>query len=109
LRLPPLVIPGRRFSSAEFRGDRHPAGELTLILGARGDFRLSLAIWDPVVRVEVCEREIVGRWHRGFRRLELRAPTRRIIYRCASSPARGWIWQMSTLPTFADGIALVPV
>lgn len=91
-----------------FRGIGHPAGPLELVLGTRGDFRMCLAIYDPVVNDTIGEREIVGTWYRGIARLELRAPMRRLIYRAAEPPARGWVWHTSTLPTFADGIALVP-
>jgi len=96
----------RRARSEEYVGVDHPSGELRLSLAPGGCFRLTLAVWDPVVEAPVGHRELEGRWRRGAGVLELHAPTRRLLYRRARPPADGWMWVRSDLPTFADGVAL---
>ena len=90
----------------EFVGLDHPAGELRLELGRGGRFRLTLAIWDPVVGAVAGWRELSGRWRSEGVQLELHTPARQIHYRIDESGTL--VWQRSNLPTFADGIALRP-
>jgi hypothetical protein len=104
-----IVIPFRRLRSEEYVGIDHPAGELRLSLGSGGRFVLTLALWDPVVGMVVSRRELAGRWRRAWGVLELHASDRRLTYRGSQRRGVGWVWQRSDLPTFADGIALVPV
>ena len=103
-----IVIPGRRLRLEEYVGASHPSGEIRLSLAPAGEFRLTMAVWDPVVGAVVSHREMVGRWRRAWGMLELRSSTRRVVYRSAQRRGAGWIWQRSSLPTFADGIPLVP-
>ena len=98
----------RRVRTEEYVGVDHPSGELRLSLAPEGRFRLTLALWDPVVEAPVGRRELEGRWRRAGDTLELRAATRRLTYRRARPPEAGWVWARSDLPTFADGVALAP-
>ena len=104
-----IVLPIRRLRSEEYVGVAHPSGELRLTLGSGGRFVLTLALWDPVVGMVVSRKELAGRWRRAWGVLELQASDRRVTYRGSRRPGAGWVWQRSNLPTFADGIALVPV
>ena len=97
---------GRRTHAGEYVASEHPAGELRLRLQRDGVFVLRLAVWDPVVRSFVAEREHIGRWRCTVHGIELRTSTRRIRYTRFDSPTRGWKWERSNLPTFADGISL---
>ena len=103
-----MVLPNRKPRGEEFVGVNHPSGEMRLSLAPAGDFRLTLTVWDPVVGSTVASREIVGRWRRVRGMLELRSATRRLVYRVEPRQGRAWVWKQSDLPTFADGIALVP-
>ena len=94
----------RWIGPAEYRGIDHPAGELRLELRRDGTFRLRLAVWDPVVGAVAGHRELLGRWSRRDDQLELLARTRRLEYRALAGGEL--VWQRSSLPTFADGIAL---
>ena len=102
-----FMIPRRRLRIEQYVGDGDPTAEIHLLLARTGEFRLTMAVWDPVVGTVVGQRELVGRWRRGWGQLELRSSTRRVVYRRAAQGA-AWIWQRSSLPTFADGIPLVP-
>jgi hypothetical protein len=97
---------GRRVGAGEYVGLEHPAGELRLRLESGGRFNLRLLVWDPIVGEIVGQRELTGTWRRTWRGLQLKSPARVITY--SGSPEReGWIWERSSLPTFADGISLV--
>jgi hypothetical protein len=101
-------VVARRVGAGEYVGLDHPVGELRLRLESGGRFVLQLAVWDPVVGATVGQRELSGTWRRTWRGLQLRTPARVITY--SGSPKReGWIWERSSLPTFADGIRLAPV
>ncbi len=102
------VAAGRRARAGDFVGLDHPAGELRLRLAPDGRFSLILAVWDAVVGDFVGQRELAGEWSARGRALELSASGRRVVYARARWGAPGWIWQRSTLPTFADGVALLP-
>ena len=97
---------GRRVRAGEYIGTEHPSGELRLELRRSGDFLLRLSVWDPVVRAYVAERELAGRWRCTLRGIVLVAPARIIRYALMPPPQRGWRWERSNLPTFADGISL---
>ena len=88
----------------EYVGRDHPAGELRLELRRRGRFRLSLAVWDPIVQGVAGRRELAGRWHAHGDTLELTTPARRVMYRALEDGDLEWY--RSSLPTFADGISL---
>lgn len=103
-----VTAAGRRTRSGEYVGMDHPAGELRLRLEPDGRFSLRLAVWDAVVGDFVSQRELTGEWRMLWRGLELRAAGRQVVYSRSRLPGRGWIWQRSTLPTFADGVALLP-
>jgi hypothetical protein len=103
-----VVAIGRRIRPGDLVGKDHPSGELRLRLDADGCFSLRLAVWDAVVGDLVDGRELRGGWRQRFGELELRAAGRLIVYARASDPTGGWIWRRSSLPTFADGIALIP-
>jgi hypothetical protein len=103
-----VVGAGRRTRTGEYVGMDHPSGELRLRLEPDGHFTLKLAVWDAVVGDFVSQRELAGEWRMRWRGLELRAAGRRLVYSRAHVLGRGWIWQRSTLPTFADGVALLP-
>ncbi len=101
-----VSITARRVGAGEYVGVEHPVGELRLRLEPGGAFVLQLAVWDPVVGATVAQRELTGSWRRTWRGLQLKTPARVITY--SGSPDReGWIWERSSLPTFADGIRLV--
>ena len=99
---------GRRIRPGEYVGMEHPSGELHLRLDPDGRFSLRLAVWDPVVGELVDGRELTGEWRQRLDGLELRAAGRRVIYSRARDASGGWRWRRSSLPTFADGIALIP-
>lgn len=103
-----LSLAGRRIGAGEYIGLDHPRGELRLHLERGGAFVLRLNVWDSVVGAAVSERELTGTWHRTWRGMQLTTPARVITY--SGVPERGepWIWERSSLPTFADGITLVP-
>ena len=103
------VIPaaGRRVRAGDFVGVNHPVGELRLELKPGGAFLLRLSVWDPVVGAFVANRELAGRWRCTVRGIELRAPTRTLWYVRSAERGSDWIWERSTMPTFADGIVLV--
>ena len=103
-----MVLPNRKPRVEEFVGVNHPSGEMRLSLTPTGEFRLTLSVWDPVVGGVVASRELVGRWRRTWGMLELRSARRRLVYRLAEQSGGSWIWKHSDLPTFADGIPLVP-
>lgn len=94
----------RRVRPGDYVGLDHPTGELRLALRRGGRFRLSLAIWDPVVQGIAGRRELVGRWRVHGTTLELAAPARRLMYRAVEGGDLEWY--KSSLPTFADGISL---
>jgi hypothetical protein len=103
------IIPaaGRRACAGDFIGVNHPVGELRLELKSGGAFVLRLSVWDPVVEAFVANRELAGRWRCTMRGIELRAPTRTLWYMRSGARGSDWIWERSTLPTFADGFVLV--
>ena len=103
------IVPaaGRRVRAGDFVGVNHPAGELRLQLKPGGAFMLRLSVWDPVVGAFVANRELVGRWSCTVRGIRLRAPTRTLWYVRSAEQDSAWIWERSTMPTFADGIVLV--
>src|SRR5687768_8393311 len=103
-----VIAAGRRARAGEYVGMDHPAGELHLRLEPGGRFSLRLAVWDAVVGEFVSQRELTGEWLPRWRGLELRAAGRQLVYSRGRFGVRGWIWQRSTLPTFADGVALLP-
>lgn len=112
--LPTLAIAGavilstRKPRAGEYVGVNHPGGEMRLTLAPAGEFRMTLSVWDPVVGTAVTTREIVGRWRRVWGKLELRSQTRKLVYQGAARDGARWVWKQSNLPTFADGIVLVP-
>jgi hypothetical protein len=103
-----LLSVGRRIRVSEYVGMDHPSGELRLRLEPNGKFSLRLAVWDPVVGEFIDGRELSGEWRHRMGGLELNAAGRRVIYARAPDAGGGWIWRSSSLPTFADGIALMP-
>lgn len=103
-----MVLPNRKPRGEEYIGVNHPSGEMRLSLAPAGEFRLTLAVWDPIAGGVVASRELVGRWRRVRGTLELRSATRRLVYRGAQQDGPRWVWKHSNLPTFADGIPLVP-
>lgn len=103
-----VLLTGRRVGAGEYVGVDHPAGELRLRLEADGRFSLRLAVWDAVVGEFVGQRELTGEWRQRWSGLELCSGGREVVYSRARGGARGWVWQRSTLPTFADGVALLP-
>jgi hypothetical protein len=103
-----VTAAGRRARPGEYVGLDHPSGELRLRLEPDGRFSLRLAVWDSVVGEFVGQRELVGKWRRCWEGLELRAPGRQVVYSRARGSVGGWIWLRSSLPTFADGFALLP-
>ena len=103
-----MMLPNRKQRAEEYVGVNHPGGEMRLLLAPAGEFRLTLSVWDPVVGGVVARRELVGRWRRAWGMLELQSATRKVVYRGAQQEGRGWVWKHSNLPTFADGIPLVP-
>ncbi len=102
-----VVVVARRRRPRELVGVEHPAGEMRLLLEPDGRFALRLLVWDQVAGAVVGSRELAGRWRRTSEGLELRAPGRTVVYARAAEPAGAFVWRRSSLPTFADGIALV--
>jgi hypothetical protein len=102
-----LSLTGRRIGAGEYVGQDHPAGRLLLRLDPGGAFVLRLDVWDSVVGTAVSERELTGTWRRTWRGLQLKAPARVITYSGVPERGEGWVWERSSLPTFADGITLV--
>ena len=103
--------PPREALSREYRGIDHPAGELRLTLSKSGDFSLRLAIWDPVVGAVAGHRELTGTWRCTDTGVELASATRAIEYVAAEREGMAplLVWRRSSLPTFADGIALARI
>ena len=104
------VIPaaGRRIRAGDFVGVNHPAEKLSLRLERSGRFALRLSVWDPVVGAFVATRELTGRWRCTLSGgIKLCGPTRTLWYGPSSGASDGWVWERSTMPTFADGIVLL--
>jgi hypothetical protein len=102
------LFAGRRIQPGEYVGMEHPTGELRLRLEPDGRFSLRLVVWDPVVGEFVGGRELTGEWRQRWAGLELRSAGRRVLYSRARDASGGWRWERSNLPTFADGIGLIP-